>query len=153
METKKITLAAMMIALIIVVQQIGIQYIVGPAVNGILVFSVMFLGLKYAVIISLFSPFLAHLFGIMRILLVVPFIAASNMVYVIIFQYTYKINKYISIFLAAFIKFLVLYLAVNYFLEVPATVKMALGTPQFYTAIIGGLIGVLLAERVKKITK
>ena len=153
METKKITLAAMMIALIVVVQQIGIQYIVGPAVNGILVFSVMFLGLKYAIVVSLASPFLAHLFGIMPILLVVPFIALSNMVYVIVLQYTYKTNIYVSILLAAFIKFLVLYLAVNYFIEVPSPVKIALGTPQFYTALIGGIIGVLLAKRIKKIVK
>ncbi len=52
----------------------------------------------------------------------------------------------VAISLAALGKFLVLAGAVKYIISVPAPVAVALGTPQIFTAVAGGIIATLIIK-------
>ncbi|MFP4698508.1 MAG: hypothetical protein ACLFMO_07360 [Eubacteriales bacterium] len=149
MRIRKIIYSSLMIALIVVAQQIKITYVTGILVNAILFCSVYFIGIKYGVIVAIASPFLAHLFGIMPLFIVIPFIAAANTIYCILLTVLKKINIYLSVVVASISKFLFLYVIVNYIITIPAIARAALSLPQLFTALGGGAIGIILYSRLK----
>ncbi len=145
------------------------QFVVGSAVNLILIMAAIASGLYSAVTVAVISPFTAFMFGIGTPLFpLVPFIALGNLVLVLIWYLlavksfsalNYSIRMISALIVGSVIKFGVLYLsivkvAIPYLLDVPEKQAQVLSAtfswPQLVTAAIGGAIAFLIFPVVKK---
>jgi len=170
-KTKYITRTAILLALTVVFQMLGrytklgpnSNFVVGPLVNACLLIATSAAGLWGGTAVSVFSPFGAIITGAVVPIPFLPFIAAGNLLLVSAFYFSTKNNrfkpllkdagKYVGILLGAVLKFLFLYMSVTVFLRfynVPPklheVMAFSFGWPQLVTAIIGGVIAVILIK-------
>ncbi len=169
-----ITRTAIFLALLIAVQfftrSLG-QWVTGSLVNLILVMSVITCGLWSAVTVAAVSPLLAFFMGIGPALPhILPVVALGNVVIVaavwLIGEKLYREGQTrllmdgIGVVIGAVLKFLTLYfLIVKVTLPlIPglpekqiAALSAAFSVPQLFTALIGGVIAILIGRRVKKV--
>ncbi|HBR31689.1 MAG: ECF transporter S component [Eubacteriales bacterium] len=173
-----ITRTAVLIALLITLQwglgalTAGNQFIVGSAVNFVLIIAVITSGFFSGFTVAIASPFMAFLVGVGPAkLLLIPFISIGNAVLVIVWFLLVKktpknINEYtkqiVALVAGAVLKFITLYfLIVKYAIPVllklpegPAAVMSAsFSWPQLVTASIGGVLAILVMPVMNKITK
>lgn len=139
LSLKLITRIALFSAIILVVQQFKFQYITGPLVNTTLLFTTFIAGLPGAVFISLLSPLLALVQGIMPNAALLPFIALGNLFYCVIFFVFRKELVYGCIF-APPLKALVIAAGAYFAVGLPLPGAYAVGLPQLFTAILGSLL-------------
>lgn len=144
--SNKITRIALLLALAITIQQLKIQWLTGPGINALLILALAYTDTYSAVIFAMATPVLAFLSGFMPLAVVVPFIMAANIIYILFYKWQYSKSMLVAISLAALGKFLVLAGAVKYIISVPAPVAVALGTPQIFTAVAGGIIATLIIK-------
>ena len=165
----QITLTAVMIALLVVAQwglgalTGGNQFVVGSAVNLILILTSLFIGLVPAIAVACISPFLAFAFGIgTPEIVIVPFIAVGNLVLVLCWYFISARkqmwgNMIISLVVGAALKYAALFLlvtklAVPVILALPepkaSVISAAFSWPQLVTALIGGVIAIIIAPIV-----
>ena len=166
-----ITRSSILIALLIILQvataPLG-QFVTGSIVNLILAVSVMTCGLATGLSVAAISPVMAKLWGIGLLWSLIPFIAAGNIVFVILWHCIgnrnmgHKCTAYVVALIAAAIaKFLVLYIgivrvAIPMILSLPeqqaAVISIIFSIPQLITALIGGGIAALLLPALKSAT-
>jgi len=168
-----ITRTALLITITVVLQaltvSLGNQILTGSIVNLMLITAVMTCGLPSGLTVSLVTPVMPTLLGFGPVWPIVPFIAAGNMVLVILWHFIG--NRKIPIENAAYVlaliaaaagKFLVLfygitYLAIPVLLKLPepqASVVSALFSyPQIITASLGGMCAIILLPTLKKAIK
>ena len=149
-----LTKAAALLAIAIVFQlaKMG-QYVTGIGINAVLVTAVGTCGLPWAAAIGFMTPVLAVLLGIQppATVVLVPFIIAGNILYTVLFRVLRKYNDYMSVFAAAFAKFILLYAAANIIItKLPAPVKLAFSLPQLVTASIGGILALIIIKALKR---
>ena len=167
-----ITETALMLALLITLQwatkAFG-QLITGSCVNAVLAITVLLVGLPGGVAVAVLSPLFAFALGIAPNVLTVPAIMVGNSVYVLVLFFLYKRAlgmKIAAVLLAAAGKFAVLFALVNWvvcglaaqplmesgLLKAPMLIALpaSFGIMQLFTALIGGVVGALLSEAVKK---
>lgn len=164
-ETKNLVVTAMMLTVAIVFQFVGKafpginQFFVGPAVNAVILMTVMIAGMKWGIMAGAFTPVLALMAGILAAPMApfVPFIALGNMLYATLFAWIRKTKggEALGVLTGAFAKFVFLFVSASFFIDlftlnIPDPVKKALGTAmgfnQFITALAGGAIAVLLVR-------
>ncbi len=166
-KTKQIARTAVLIALLVAVQYVtkGFgQFVTGSCVNLILAVSVLSCGLWSGAAIALISPFCAFLLGIgPAFIQLVPAVAAGNVIYVVLLSLLYGrikggVGPYVSVVIAALAKFALLYsLIVKLLLPMlglpeqkVAVMSATFSWPQLVTALIGGVLCVLVYPVVKK---
>jgi len=157
LSIKWITHTAILLAILIVFQMLGLpQYITGPIVNFILLWAVMSNGILSGVLIGLISPLIAFSRGILPAPLgpMIPFIILGNIVLVIVFGLFRKKNSNLlfttlGIVIGSILKYLILVNAVKFIVSVPILIAQAMGFPQLLTALIGGVL-LLVIEIVWK---
>ena len=128
------------------------QLVTGPLVNMSLVLAVFLLGPFEAVFLGLMPSVLALVSGLLPAILapVVPFIMISNAILIGVYHYLGKKKFSISIFAAAFLKFIFLYAVigflVSHFINGKAAVSLVsmFGWMQFATALAGGALAYLI---------
>jgi len=167
-KSKKIALSAAFLALTAVVQIIGLpQPVTGPLINAILATAGVVLGILPAILLGCITPVVALFRGQLPGVLapMIPFIAAGNSIFIFIFTTGIGINKNairnrditimyngITIIAASLAKTITLFLSVTYLVpvifgaEIPGSVAMMMATPQFITAIIGGITALFLLK-------
>ncbi len=173
-STQKLVMAALLLTMAVIIQILGknipqiSQFFVGPTVNAILILTLYFSGLKWALLVGVTTPVLAFLTGVLATPMApfIPFIAIGNGVYILVFSLlkNKKHGETTGIILASLLKFLFLYISATQIINIfafgiPDPVKqklaIAMGVPQFLTAMVGGFAGiflyVLLKKRVKNI--
>ncbi len=158
-QTQNIVRAAMLLAVVIVIQIAGRsipqvnQFFVGPIVNAVLIITVYTCSTKWGTITAVLTPILAYLVGqlLPPMAPFIPFIMLGNLVYVLIFGLL-KNNKYglyVGILLSSFVKYLVLSFSATqliYWFNIGLPDKIAkklaqmMGLTQFITGIIGGIL-------------
>lgn len=166
-----ITRTAIFIALLVVVQAatagLGNQFVTGSAVNLILIVSAMTCGLGSGATVAIVSPVLAKMFGIGPLWQIIPIVMLGNLVLVLVWRLLgsrgdKKIWYPAALVAAAGAKFLVLWLGVTKWivpivLGLPAKkaviVSAAFSWPQIVTAVIGGVLAILVLPLVKKAVK
>ncbi|GAB6109655.1 ECF transporter S component [Fusibacter bizertensis] len=154
----KLTRTAVLLSLALIFQ-IGFnqfaQPAVGPLVNMTLIIAAIIVGPFPAIIIGCLTPLVAFFLGIMPLLPVVPFIMIGNILYVLVFSlFEGKVGQFsswIGIIVAAVIKagFLAIsirYLIVLFVEKVPPKLIVAFSLPQLYTAIIGGVLAIIISH-------
>jgi hypothetical protein len=171
-----VTRTAVLTALLIVFQwALGTitgdnQFVVGSAVNLVLIITAVLSGLASGITVALISPFIAYLLGI-GIIGIVPFIALGNITIVVVWYYiagkaSATTDGYVrmsaALVIGAALKFIVLYLTIVKFaipviLNLPAAkvnaLSLAFGWPQLVTAAIGGVIAILIIPVLRKAIK
>ena len=172
---KKILLmteTAFMLALLITLQwatkAFG-QMITGSCVNGVLTITVLLVGLPGGLAVAVLSPVFAFSLGIAPNVLTVPAIMVGNSIYVLLLHFLYKRVpgvKIVAVGLAAVGKFTALFTLVNWvvcdlaaqplmetgLLKAPMLIQLptSFGIVQLFTALIGGAVGALLCESLRK---
>jgi len=153
-ELNLLTKAAVLLAIAIVFQLVKMgQYVTGTGINTVLITAVGVCGLPWAAAIGIMTPMLAVLLGVQPppTIVLVPFIIAGNMIYVVMFRILRRYNDYIRIIAAALAKFMLLYAAANIIVsKLPAPIKLAFSFPQLITAVSGGVIAIILLKIVDK---
>ena len=162
--TKFVTYTAVMIALLVAVQAITApfgQLVTGSLVNFILIATCILVGWKSGLIVAILSPFIAKLFGIgPAFLLFIPIVSLGNASLVGIYSLSkiksIKINqnvkRAITVVIAAVVKYLVLSIGIGkiavMFINIPAEkiqmITKMFGITQLFTALIGGIIAVVV---------
>lgn len=149
-----LTKAAVLLAIAIVFQltKMG-QYVTGIGINTVLITAVGVCGLPWAAAIGFMTPILAVLLGVQppATVVLVPFIIAGNVLYVLLFRILRRYNDYIAVAAAAVAKFALLYTAANVIMaKLPPPVKLAFGFPQIITAAAGGLLALIILRAAAK---
>lgn len=158
MERNKIIFISrtgILLAVALVIQMGGFpQLITGPLINTVLYLSALLVGGWGGIIVGICTPVIAFIRGILPPPLgpVVPFIVLGNGILVVIFSLLKEKNKILGIILASLVKYLVLYAAVNYVVDVPVKIAQIMGLPQLFTAILGGVIA-LITYKALRITE
>ncbi|MTI65023.1 MAG: ECF transporter S component [Firmicutes bacterium] len=164
-STAYITRTGLLLALALIFQ-IGFrgfaQPAVGPLVNLTLILSAGIVGTLAGVIVGCLTPLIALSFGIIGIPILVPFIMIGNSLLVIIFNLIRKRitlgGEYVGLALAALGKFLFLAFSVRYLLDlftqknippkIMAKLTVMFGLPQLYTALVGGIVAVIVMKLI-----
>ena len=167
-ETRNMIFSALFLTLVVLIQILGKnipqinQFFVGPMVNAILLLTVYFAGLKWAILIGVLTPVLAFFSGVLAVPMApfIPFIAAGNLLYSSIFALMKdrKSGEFIGFMLASVLKFIFLFVSATRLIDlfaigIPEPVKaklaVAMGVPQLLTAMAGGFIAVALYKMLK----
>ena len=150
-----ITRTAILLAITLAFQMLGFpQMVTGPAVNAMLLLSSTYVGALGATVIGLLTPWIAFIRGILAPPLapMIPFIMLGNAVLVLCYVIIRgKVNNNyigsgIGLVTGAIAKFLVLSLAVQLIVNLPPPVSKAMQIPQLYTAVIGGIIAIIVEK-------
>lgn len=156
-KTLWISRMGLLLALTLALQVVGLpQPVTGPAVNAILLLSVLLVGWKSATGIGVITPLFALIRGQLPPVLapMVPFIMLGNAVLVLSFTALWRFRKIrsemprfvLGVGLAAILKTAWLWMAAVWTVpvilgkQIPHTVVTAMTLPQFVTAVLGGMI-------------
>ena len=173
-----ITETAIMLALLVTLQALTKpmgQLVTGSCVNAVLAISALVGGLTSGITVAVISPVLAFLLGIAPQILTVPAIMVGNTVYVVLLSLLADpagknlVKQAVAWIVAAAAKFACLYLIVTKLIcGVMAPGLLAAGTlkqpmlkalpatfswPQLVTALIGGVVALLIVPVVRKALK
>lgn len=158
---------AVLVALQFVTKPLG-QFVTGSCVNMVLVVATLCGGLWCGFTVALISPFAAFLVGVGPALIqIVPVISVGNIVLVLVYDFVYKkldrawVRECAAVIAAAVLKFAALYLVVVKLLlpvlglaeKQVAVMSVMFSWPQLVTALIGGVLGVVVSIPVKKAMK
>ncbi len=154
-NVKWLARTAILLALTLAFQMMGLpQPVTGPAVNAMLLLSGTYVGAFGGIVIGLLTPVIAFARGILPPPLapMIPFIMLGNAALVILYLFLRNMlgKKYIgcgaAIICGAVVKFLILSGAVRFIVSVPPPVAKAMQIPQLFTAIVGGIVAVLIEK-------
>lgn len=169
MQTRRLTIAGMLLGLVIVVQLLGRSYpdvtrnFVGPIINLILILTAWYSGSKFGLLMATLTPLMAWLTGQLNPVMApfIPFIMLSNLIFVlgfILFKDS-TLKRGIGIAIGSVLKYAFLLTSVRYVvprlnLGIPAPVQknmvVAFGTVQLVAALIGGYLAMLIIEALHK---
>lgn len=144
---------------------IHIQWLTGPIVNALLIISLFLIGIRAAFFVSLVPSVVALSAGLLPAILapMIPFIMIGNIIFVLSIEFFYsrfsnnKFSYWASLLLASLFKFAFLFWSVSFIskllLKSELSVKVAqiLSWPQFYTALLGGIIAFVVLKWLKKL--
>ncbi len=163
MKTKKLVRTALLLALALMFQIVFRQFaqpLVGPLVNMTLILATLMVGVDSGVFIGVLTPVVAFLMGIVSVAPLVPIIAIGNILLVVIICFfnqktSIKGNKWVGILSGAFVKYAFLTISVRALLpllipKVPPVMIAAFSLPQLYTAIIGGVLALIIYPLINK---
>lgn len=137
---------------------IHVQWLTGPIVNALLILTLAFCGIRSALLLALIPSTVALSSGLLPALLApaVPFIMISNVILILTVDYFMKKNKYIwGVAIGALLKFVFLFSSVTvisnllYKKELATAVSTMMSWPQFYTALLGGLVAWFFIKKFK----
>jgi uncharacterized membrane protein len=169
LQTRTLFIArlAAILALTFVIQMAGLpQPITGPLINAMLFITAILLGNFAGVVLGCLTPVLAIIHGQLPTPLapMIPFIALGNVTLVLIYnnlareksQISFSIKEFVAILLAAFAKFLFIYLSIKIILPfllnvtIPEKISMLMATPQLLTALAGGILALIFTKILTK---
>ncbi len=158
--TRTALLAALTVAFqwartLISIPPLASNFVIGSLVNACLAAASVLVGAWSGIIISILAPVMALLQQHVVFPWLVPIIAGGNIIFVLMYNWWYRRNKCIAIVLASVSKFILLFLLVGAAVRVlvvpqPAAgaISLMFGWPQLVTAVAGGLIALIVIERL-----
>lgn len=174
-NVKRLVRSGLLLALAVVFQIVGktfaipqiSQYVVGPAINAILLISVHICGIWWGAAIGLLTPVTAVLLGQLPSPMApfVPFIMVGNVIFEASFYLLKRFKRLGGIagyVLGALLKYLFLYFSalklVPFFNigiaeKVYSKLIIMMGIPQLVTALIGGAAALIIIEILNRIVR
>ncbi|SFH65849.1 hypothetical protein SAMN05192551_10233 [Tindallia magadiensis] len=152
LETALLAKTAVLLALTLIFQ-IGLssfaQPVVGPLVNMTLILSVLLVSPGAAITIGCITPLAAYLLGIMPLFPLLPVVMCGNITMVLLFRGLYPHHQWLAVLSASVGKFfmmavLIRLMAFTFFPGIPTPLIAAFSMPQFYTAMIGGSMALVV---------
>jgi len=147
---KFVTYGAVLLALAAVFPLLRLpQYVTGSAVNFVLIIAAYVLGVWGGVAIGCLTPWIALIAGQMPFVYMPPFIMIGNAVLVISFGILkrFKLGGMIAgIIVGALLKFAFLSFAVRYLVKAPPKLVAMMSLPQLITALIGGVLALIVIQ-------
>lgn len=129
------------------------QPLTGPVVNMFLYLSVILVGMWSGTLIGLATPMVAWMVGIMAVGPLVPVIQLGNASLCIVFGLIDEIGKgknmpirILGMATASVVKYLFISTSAKYLLSLPEPAAKAMGSPQLFTALTGGVLALLISE-------
>lgn len=133
------------------------QWITGPIVNAALILAVYLVGIRGALLIGLLPSTIALGVGLLPAVLapMIPFIIISNTILVLIidcFKSEQNMSYWLGLIFAAGAKYLFLFITsgivINLLLKQSLAVKVVqlMSWPQFFTALVGGILAWLVLK-------
>lgn len=153
-KIKFITRTGILLAVALAVQMGGFpQPVTGPLINTVLYLSALLVGGWSGIIIGICTPVIAFMRGILPAPLgpMIPFIALGNGALVVVFSILKGKNKIFGIIIASLVKYLILFTAVSYIVDVPDKIAQIMSLPQLFTALSGGVIAILAYKALRVI--
>jgi len=160
----RLTRAALLLALMVVLQSIRLlvpippfvsMFVIGSAVNACLLLAVEKTGWRFALVLAVTAPAVAALQQFLPSPLFIFPVAAANIIYVTGYRALLKTNRWLAVGVAAALKMLGMYTAISIVLEVAelsdklaAGLKMMLGYPQLITGTVGGVLCYVIVNRL-----
>jgi len=158
----QLTKSAVLLALALIFQ-IGFmpfaQPVVGPLVNMTLLLAVLTVGPFHAVMIGCITPVMAFMLGIMPMPLLVPVVVLGNAAFITVFYGAAikmkRINQMMALVAAALFKYAIMaasirLIAAQFMPGMPDRLIHAFSLPQFYTAMLGGMLALLIGRYLPK---
>ncbi len=133
----------------------GPQLLVGSLINFLLILSISEYKFKEIIPVLILPSLSVYLHGLLFtgatnfLLYLIPFIAISNALYVLVFKYIK--TDYLNIYCATFFKTVFLFTCTYVLFRtigLPQAFLSAMGIMQFVTGITGGIIAVVLTKRI-----
>jgi riboflavin transporter len=126
------------------------QMITGTIVNCVLFMSVILLGRNAALSLCVIPSIISLFSGLLSIIMapIIPFIMISNMILVLSFDFLKK-NQYLAVILSALFKFVFLFLISSFVIKmfsIGQKVAVMFSYPQFFTALAGGVLAILILK-------
>lgn len=172
-NTQQISRLIFLIALTVIIEMLGLpQPVTGPLVNMMLFITTLVLTPLAGIILGSLTPVIAALRGQLPGFLIpmVPFIIVGNAILVLVFSGIRRLlqrveNKsniilslpvWLGILGGSFLKFVWLFYSATLLLPLlirkplPETVIAMMAMPQFITALIGGLLAVVILNLLKR---
>jgi len=144
-----------------------VQWITGPVINAIFILTLFLVGVRSALVICLVPSLMALSGGLLPAVLapVAPFIMIGNVILVLTIDYASRHqitsnnakNYLIGVAVGAGLKFVFLYFSIDFIArllikqELAVKVAQMMSWPQFYTAVIGGMIAWAFLKWLKRI--
>jgi len=159
-EKVRLLIFALFLALLIFMPfLIHLQWVTGPTVNAVLFIATVILGPTRAILLGLMPSTVALSAGLLPFALapMVPFIMLGNVVLILAFYYLYKKNYFLALSVSAFLKFAFLHQTMVWVMsryleqKFVAVLGVMMSWPQFFTAIIGGLVAYAFLKQIKKV--
>jgi hypothetical protein len=161
----RLTRAALLLAVMIVLQSIRLlvpvppfvsMFVIGSGVNACLLLAVEKTGWRLALVLAVTAPTVAALQQFLPSPLFIFPVAAANIIYVGSYWMLLKINRWLAVGVAASLKMLGMYTAISLVIEmvnVPdklaVGLKMMFGYPQWITGAIGGVLCYMIIKRLE----
>ncbi len=168
-----ITRTAMLLVLMLVFQNLRLvigpglhsQFIIGSLVNAVLIVATAMVGIYPALLISIIAPVVSFFQGHLPQALpfMIPIVAVGNALIVVVYGALKNRNEYIAIVAGAIVKWGFLFYAVKLMLNIvkgnipeqmfgklSTLLSAAFSWPQLVTALIGGLIAIIVIRMLKK---
>ncbi len=161
--THHLTVFATMLAIATLAPILGAhqQWLTGPIVNATLYLTVIFNGSSDALLVGMIPSTIALSVGLLPAVLapMIPFIILGNALLSLTFEKLRKINFLAAVVIASFVKFAFLFSTSSVVTrlilkkEVALSAAKMLSWPQFFTAVVGGLIAYEVTKRLSKLSK
>ena len=157
---KVITFSVLAVFVIYLPTLVHSQMVTGTVVNMSLILATFLIGPYVAVLLGLMPSSFALLSGLLPLplALIVPFIMISNAILVFTYHHLGKRRFFLSIFMAGFLKFVLLSASTYVFLTVflkneqlAAVASNMFGWTQMLTAVTGGVLAYTVLLAMKKV--
>jgi len=134
------------------------QWLTGPIVNMALILAVYMVGIRGALLIGILPSTIALGTGLLPSVLapMIPFIILSNTILILVVDWFKNYNYFTGLIFAAGAKYLFLFITstivINLLVNQALAVKVAviMSWPQFFTALIGGVLAWGILKILKK---
>lgn len=126
------------------------QMITGTIVNLIFFLGVIMLGRNATLSLCVFPSIISLFSGLLPVVMApfLPFIIIGNMILVLVFDFLKK-NQYLAVIFSSLLKFLFLFLSSSFmikFFSVNPKIAIMFSYPQFFTALAGGFLAILILK-------
>ncbi|MPN55130.1 hypothetical protein SDC9_202809 [bioreactor metagenome] len=164
--SRKITRAALLLALMLLFQSLRLiipvppfisMFVIGSAVNACLLLAVEIVGWQAALLLAVAAPVVAAAQQFLPSPLLILPVAAANLIYAGLYALLFRYRRWLAVLAAAGMKMLGLYglsTLLLQWLQIPDKLALALklmfSYPQLITGILGGILCFIIGKKVLK---
>ncbi|MGE4282520.1 MAG: ECF transporter S component [Clostridia bacterium] len=165
-EVKWLTRTAMLLALALVFQNLRIiigvglhsQFIIGSLVNATLIIAAATVNLYAGLLIAVATPVVAFLQNQLPLPVLIPIVVLGNAAIIITYYLLRKSNQFAAVVAGALAKYAFFVVAFQaslrlFNIKIPAKIVASFSWPQLVTALIGGIVAVIILKTLKNALK
>ncbi len=152
-----LTRTALLLGIALAIQALRLPtQITGVIINALLFSAAMLIHPLAALSIGLITPWIAVVTGIMSLVFMAPFIMAANAALALVYWAFRRHGDFVGMAMGSLAKYGIFVLTVNVLLgligrKLPAPALAVFGLMQLFTAVGGGLLGLVISQTLKPV--